>query len=181
MVATEVINEGKKAMKWSLVGFLKENEGISKVLSWFNFILGKPLLDVEMTGPLMVWTKLRSEAEVVDSLYYAENYANSPFLEIGRWMEILESLACDILVKFEGVLLHVWREEIFSLLGDCMRSTLEVDPAIAKKQVLLFGRVKVARDINQRLPQRVFLYLDDLYLLTEVEVETEAFKKVKDL
>lgn len=180
MAATEVINEGKKAMKWSLVGFLKDNEGICKVLSWFNFILGKPPLDVKMTGTLMVWTKLRSEAEVVDTLYYAENYANSPFLEIGRWMEILGSLACDILVKFEGVL-HVWREEIFSLLGDCMRSPLEVDPAITKKQVLLFGRVKVARDISQRLPQRVFLYLDDLYLLIEVEVETEALKKVKDL
>lgn len=163
------------------MGFLKENEGISKVLSWFNFILGKPPLDVKMTGPLMVWTKLRSEAEVVDAPYYAENCANSPFLEIGRWMEILGSLACNIWVRFKGVLLHVWREEIFSLLGDCMRSTLEVDPAIAKKQVLLFGRVKVARDINQRLPQRVFLYSNDLFLPIEVEVETEALKKVKDL
>lgn len=94
-------------MRHSLVGCLKESEGISKVLSWFKFFLGKTPLDVKMTGPLVVWIKLRSEAEVAEALYYAEDYINSPFLELGRWMEILGSPPCEIWERFKGVPQHV--------------------------------------------------------------------------
>ena len=124
-----------------------------------------------MTGYLTVWIKLCSEAEVKESLYYAQDQANSPFVQLERWMEILGSPSHDVWVRFKGVPLHVWREETFSLLGDCVGSTVGVDPATAKKQMLLFGRVKVARDINQTLLLRIFLYLEDLCLPIEVELE----------
>lgn len=106
-LTTEVINQGKKELKHSLVGFLKDKEVVSKVLSWFQFFLGKPPLDVKMTGYLTVWIKLCSEAEVKESLYYAQDQANSPFVQLERWMEILGSPPHDVCVRFKGFPLHV--------------------------------------------------------------------------
>lgn len=66
-LASDVINEGKKALKHSLVGCLKENEGIPKVVSWLKFFQGKLPVDIKMTGSSMVWIKLHSEAEVEEA------------------------------------------------------------------------------------------------------------------
>lgn len=70
-------------------------------------------------------------------------------------MEIMGSPPRDIWIRFKGVPLHVWREETFSLLGDCVGSTVEVDSVMTNKEMLLFGWVKVARDVNQSIPKKV--------------------------
>lgn len=77
---------------------------------------------------------------------------------------------CDVWFRFKRVPLHVWREETFSLLGKCMGSLIEVDPFTYRKDNLLFGRVKVARDPNQKLPHKLNLWLDDLCVPIEVGV-----------
>ncbi|KAJ8617639.1 hypothetical protein MRB53_013825 [Persea americana] len=77
-----------------------------------------------------------------------------------------------------GGRLHVWRIETFSLLGECLGSVLEVGPATARKENLLFGRVKVAGNLLQDLPQRLHLWLDDLCMPIDVELEREEKKGV---
>lgn len=90
-------------------------------------------------------------------------------------MEVLGSPPRDCWVRFRGVPLHVWSEDIFSLLNDYVGSTIEVDPLTSRKEFLLFGRVKIARDTNQTPPRKISLQLEDLCVpiavaLEEVEV-----------
>ena len=56
-------------------------------------------------------------------------------------------------------------------MGDCVGSTVEVDPLASKKEMMLYGRVKVTRDVNQRHLQRTYLRLDDLCVPIDVEME----------
>lgn len=55
-----------------------------------------------------------------------------------------------------------------------------MDPVTSRKDNLLFRSVKVARDLNQKLPQRLNLWLDDLCVPIEVELEMED-KSIVDL
>lgn len=56
-------------------------------------------------------------------------------------------------------------------LGDCVGSTVEVDPATSRQEMLLFGRVKDRRNIYHGFPTRVKLWLEDLCMPIEVELE----------
>ncbi|XXG46623.1 hypothetical protein AAC387_Pa02g1423 [Persea americana] len=94
-------------------------------------------------------------------------------------MEVLESPPCDVWIRFKGVSSRLWSEETFSLLADCVGTTMEVDPATARMEMHLFGRGKVSRDVNQCLPQRMFLWLDELCLPIEVEMETEYSREAR--
>lgn len=53
------------------------------------------------------------------------------------------SLLC--MDTFKGVPLQGWREETFSLLGDCVGSSVKVDPGTVRKEMLLFGGLKSCR------------------------------------
>lgn len=77
-------------------------------------------------------------------------------------MEVLGSPPRDCWVRFRGVPLNIWREDIFSLLDNYVGSTIEVDPLTSRKEFLLFGRVKIARDTNQTPPRKISLRLEDL-------------------
>lgn len=65
----------------------------------------------------------------------------------------------------------------FRFLGDCVGSTVEVDPVTSNQEMLLFRRVKVKSDIHHGFPSRVDLSLEDLCLPTEVD--TEGFSESK--
>ena len=93
-------------------------------------------------------------------------------------MEVLGSPHCEVWIRLKGGRLHVWRIETFSLLGECLGSVLEVGPATARKENLLFGRVKVAGNLLQDLPQRLHLWLDDLCMPIDGELEREEKKGV---
>lgn len=67
-LASDVINEGKNALKHSPVGCPKENEGIPKIVSLLKFFQGKLPVDIKMTESSMVWMNLHSEAEVEEAL-----------------------------------------------------------------------------------------------------------------
>ncbi|KAJ8644802.1 hypothetical protein MRB53_006550 [Persea americana] len=111
----------------------------------------------------MVRLELKSEAKVADILHLAAVSDHTPFKAIDRWMEVMGSPLSDTWIRIYGVPLHVWREETFSLLGECLGSLIEVDPVTSRKDNLLFGRVKVARDPNLKLPQRLPLVRRSLH------------------
>lgn len=119
----------------------------------------------------MVWMEMHSKEDVPEVLKLATHAQNSPFKALDRWTEILGSPPSEVWIRLRGVPLHVWCEETFSLLGDCVGSTVEVDPFTSKKEMMLYGRVKVTRDVNQRLPQSIYLWLDDLCVPIEVEMD----------
>lgn len=49
-------------------------------------------------------------------------------------------------------------------MGDCIGSSVEVDPTTVRKEMMLYGRVKVLRD----------LWLDDICVPIDVEMEKES-------
>lgn len=105
----------------------------------------------------MVWMEMHSKEDVSEVLKLATRTESTPFKALDRWTEILGSPPSEVWIRLRGVPLHVWREETFFLLGDYVGSTVEVDPFTSKKEMLLYGRVKVTRDVNQRLPQSIYL------------------------
>lgn len=50
---------------------------------------------------------------------------------------------------------------------------------MSNKEMLIYGRVKVSRDANQKLSQRNYLWLDDLCVPIDVEME-EMLKEKHD-
>ena len=52
----------------------------------------------------------------------------------------------EVWLRFIGVPLHVWREGVFRILGNCVGRTLEVDHRKTQQENLLFGRVKLLQD-----------------------------------
>lgn len=50
---------------------------------------------------------------------------------------------------------------------------------MSNKEMLIYGRVKVSRDANQKLSQRIYLWLDDLCVPLDVEIE-EMLKEKHD-
>ena len=67
----------------------------------------------------------------------------------------------------------------FHFLGDCVGSTVEVDPATSSQEMLLFRRVKVKSDIHHGFPSRVDLWLEDLRLPIEVEIKDFSESKAR--
>lgn len=67
----------------------------------------------------------------------------TPFLAVDKWMEVIGSPPRPSWVKFSGVPLHAWREEVFRLSGDCMGASIEVDQRTISKEILTHSRVRV--------------------------------------
>lgn len=122
----------------------------------------------------MVWLELQSDAEVADILHLAVVPVHILFKVIERWMEVMGSPPSDTWIRLRGVPLHVRREEIFSLLGECLGSLKKVDPVTSGKDNLLFGRVKVARDPSHKLHWRLYLWLQDRCIPIDVEMEMKV-------
>ncbi|XXG68639.1 hypothetical protein AAC387_Pa06g1680 [Persea americana] len=91
-------------------------------------------------------------------------------------MEVLGIPTCEVWIIFKGVPQHVWRERTFSL-AEYVGSIVGVDPLTPNKEMLIYGRVKVSKDANQKLPQRIYLWLDDLCAPIDVEMEEMSKEK----
>lgn len=61
-------------------------------------------------------------------------------------MEVLGRPTGEVWLCFIDIPLHVWRKDVFRILGDGVGRTLEVDHRKAQQENLLFGRVKLLRD-----------------------------------
>ncbi|XXG49575.1 hypothetical protein AAC387_Pa02g3726 [Persea americana] len=155
----------------SLMGFLNHGDGVNQASSWLEHHWGNISVDMKLLGPAVVWIKLRSGIEVSEVLQCVAEATDSPFRALERWMEVLGSPPLDCRVRFRGVPLHVWKEEILSVTVD---SIIEVDPLTSKKEFLLFGRVKIARDTNQTVPQKIYLWLEDLCVPIALGLEEVA-------
>lgn len=62
------------------------------------------------------------EKEVLEVLQCINGLA-TPFLVVDRWMEVIGFPPCPSWIKFSGVPLHAWSEEVFRLLGNWLRKS----------------------------------------------------------
>lgn len=77
---------------------------------------------------------------------------DSAFYFLGRWMECMGFPPRPCWIKIKNMPLHVWHEEVFKLLGECLGHTVEVDKNTAQKEHLKDGRIKVLLDGRTPLP-----------------------------
>lgn len=72
-------------------------------------------------------------------------------------------------LKIQGAPLHVWHEDVFKLIGNCLGRTVEVDCRTANKDCLEAGRVKVILDSIVSLPKSVPIWVEEVKFLATVE------------
>lgn len=94
--------------------------------------------------------QFQSEEEVEEVLMVAKDQdINSPFTVLERWMEHLGPPPCPSWVRVKGIPLHVWHEEVFRLIGNCLGRTVEIDERIRSMEGdLQRGRIKVLLNKN---------------------------------
>lgn len=125
------------------MGFLKDmNANVSDIEALVVAYVGKRPNNIRFFRPSMVWLDFLSHEEVIEFLQLASESDKSTFIVIEKRMEVLGSPPRETWIRFIGVPLHVCREETFSLLGDCVGSTIEMNSTMIQKEMLLFGRVK---------------------------------------
>lgn len=109
----------------------------------------------------VVLMQFLSEKEVLEVLQCI-NGPVTPFLAVDRWMEVIGCPPHPSWVKFLGVPLHAWREEVLHLLGNCVGATIEVDECTISKEILTHGRVRVLLGKVKKLPIQIPLWVGDL-------------------
>lgn len=111
--------------------------------------------------------------EVIRCVEAPSSSLSSPFLVVDRWMEVIGSPPKPCWVRFSGVPLHAWREEILRLLGDCLGESLEVDRLTISKQILTHGRVKVLLGKVRKLSTQIPLWVGNLQVWVVAEEDKE--------
>lgn len=74
-------------------------------------------------------------------------------------------------LKIQGVPLHVWDEEIFSLIGNCLGRTVEIDHQTSNKKCLEAGRVKVLLDKSVSLTKSVPIWAEEVKFIAIIDRE----------
>lgn len=82
---------------------------------------------VKLLDHSTVWMRFAYENDAEEFLLSLKNEDGTPFWAVDRWMEVLGRPPGVVWLRFKGVTLHVWREGLFKLLGDCLGQTSEVD------------------------------------------------------
>lgn len=172
-VASWVVEEGKKDMHCSLIGFLKSSkDGLRRKDQWLNQECGILPVQLNLLDEWTVWMVFTSEEEVkVTHSRTAANPCQSPSSAIEKWMEVLGHPPRPCWVRIRGVPLHIWRESVFKKLEDCLGRTIEVDKSIISQANMQFGRVKIFLEGSRKLPSKLALWWDDLSSLVEVKEE----------
>lgn len=90
-VAPWVVQERKKMLFCSLIGFLSSTKGgLVKVEQWLERCWGKMLVQVQLLNEEVVWIQFVSEEEVEEVLGKAKDQRfQLPFSLLKRWMEVL--------------------------------------------------------------------------------------------
>ena len=144
-MAPWVVETEKKFLCHSLIGFLKQNQGLPEAALWIQSIWGRSVARLKQLEGNAVHIQLLLEEEVKHFLYSIEvsPSSSSPFLALDRWMEVIGSPPISKWIRLHGVPLQAWNEGVFRLLGDFLGNTLVVDCRTSEKDVLAFGRVKI--------------------------------------
>ena len=143
MVAPWVVEEEEKTLALCLVGFMKSPSGaIREVEVWLANTWGGRPISIRILDTDVVLLQLSSDVEIEGILRFAREF-HSPFIAVERRMEVIGAPPRPKWIKFHGVPLQAWREEVFRLLGDVLGRTLEVDHRTASKEILTNGRVKI--------------------------------------
>lgn len=114
----------------SLVGFLKSKvDGLRQAEEWIDRCWGKIPDKIQRLGKQAVWINFISEKEVEEFLHSveAEGESSSPYSVLERWMECMGPPPNPVGLKIQGAPLHVWHEDVFKLIGNCLGRTVEVD------------------------------------------------------
>lgn len=88
-------------------------------------------------------------------------------------MEYLDPPPSPSWVRVKGVPLHVWDEEVFRLVGNCLGRTAEIDGYTSSMVNLQEGRIKVLLNKTLSLPCSVLIWVNDLKFSISIEVKGE--------
>lgn len=125
-----------------------------------------------MPNKQAVWIKFLSEEEIGEVLQSALSKGiPSPFSVLERWMEVWGPLPTPIWVTMKVVPLHIWHEEAFRMIGNCIGCTMEVDQKTNAKEVLEEGKIKVVLENVTSLPMSLHLWVEEIKYTVLVERE----------
>lgn len=125
---------------------------------------------VQKLGQEAVWIKLLSEKNLEEFLDKAAiKQDSSPFSVLERWMDHMGSPPTPVGLKILGVPLHVWDEEIFSLIGNYLGRTVEIDRWTANKECLEARRVKVLLDKSVSLTKSVPIWAEEVKFIATID------------
>lgn len=140
------------------MGFLKPGTGWeTRVEAWLQDVWCKMTVKTKLIDTDIVIMQFLSDK--VNEVLRCTKTMSSSFVAVDRWMEVIRSAPRPCWVRFHGVPLHAWREEVFRLLGNCLGATLEVDILTISKEVLTHGRVKVLTGKARKLPVPIGLVI----------------------
>lgn len=91
-VAPWVMEEKKRDLSFSLVGFLKSaGIAVNDVKLWLGRSWGKLAVEVKKMEADTVLLQFHSTEDVEEVLLCSKNNPSSPFLAIDRWMEVIRA------------------------------------------------------------------------------------------
>ena len=88
--------------------------------------------------------------------------SDSIFRRVDRWTEVLGPVLKPEWIQLEGVPLHTWDERVFTCLGECLGTVMEVDTKAKQRKRMDMVRVLILSDPLQSLPESLVLEVSRL-------------------